>query len=66
VRLGNSVIADSRQAVLLIEYGPGRLPTYFVPRADVTPGALVDEHPGKGGVPTWSVVAGRSRAESAA
>ena len=54
VRLGGVVVADSTRAQLLIQYGPGRLPTYFLPRDDVRPGALVDatEH-------GWSVTAGR-------
>ena len=61
VRLGGTVVADSTRAKLLIQYGAAGLPTYFLPRDDVRPGALVDETD-KG----WSVVAGRRRAESAA
>ena len=61
VRLGGSIVADSTRAQLLIQYGRGVLPTYYLPRADVRPGALVDEAGGR-----WSVVAGNRRAESAA
>src|SRR5690349_12147369 len=43
VRLGGRVIADSVRAQLLIQYGPGRLPTYYLPLDDVRPGTLVDE-----------------------
>src|SRR5688572_30551613 len=34
VKFGDAIIADSRRALLLREYGPG-LPTYYFPRADV-------------------------------
>jgi uncharacterized protein (DUF427 family) len=53
VRLGGVVVADSSQAQLLIQYGPGALPTYFVPLADVRPGVLTDETGGR-----WSVQTG--------
>ena len=48
VRLGDELIADSRRALLHVQYGPSELPrsflpTYYVPRDDVTPGVLVDE-----------------------
>jgi uncharacterized protein (DUF427 family) len=29
------MIADSKRALLLIQYGPGRLPTYYFPQGDV-------------------------------
>jgi uncharacterized protein (DUF427 family) len=61
VRLGNTVVADSTRAKLLIKYGPSTLPTYYLPREDVRPGVLVDETD-RG----WSVVAGERRAEAAA
>ena len=61
VRLGGTVVADSSRAQLLIQYGPGGLPTYYLPREDVRPGVLVDEDDGR-----WSVVAGGRRAEAAA
>ena len=37
VRLGDRLVADSDRALLLIQYGPNGLPTYFVPRDDVLP-----------------------------
>jgi uncharacterized protein (DUF427 family) len=53
VRLGGLVVADSSRAQLLIQYGPGHLPTYYLPREDVRPGTLVDETEHG-----WSVTAG--------
>ena len=35
VKFGGQTIADSKQALLLLQYGPGRLPTYYFPQADV-------------------------------
>jgi uncharacterized protein (DUF427 family) len=35
VRFGGQVIADSRQALLLLQYAPDRMPTYYFPQADV-------------------------------
>src|SRR4029453_7613175 len=35
VRFGGQVIADSRQALLLRQYAPDRMPTYYFPQADV-------------------------------
>jgi uncharacterized protein (DUF427 family) len=35
VKVGRETIADSRRTLLLLEYGPGRLPTYYFPQADV-------------------------------
>jgi uncharacterized protein (DUF427 family) len=35
VRAGDEWVADSRRAQLLTWYGPGRLPTYFLPSDDV-------------------------------
>jgi uncharacterized protein (DUF427 family) len=35
VRAGDTWVADSRRAKLLVEYGPGRLPTYILPPEDV-------------------------------
>jgi uncharacterized protein (DUF427 family) len=61
VRLGDTVVADSTRAQLLIQYGPGGFPTYFVPPEDVRPGVLVEEDTGR-----WSVVAGGRQATSAA
>jgi len=71
VRLGDELVADSRRALLHVQYGPGELPraflpTYYVPRDDVTPGVLVDEDTDAGGLTTWSVAAGGRRVERAA
>jgi uncharacterized protein (DUF427 family) len=35
VRARDTVLADSRRALLLVRYGPGLLPTYVLPEADV-------------------------------
>jgi uncharacterized protein (DUF427 family) len=35
VRFGNRIIADSKKAMLLRQYGAGRLPTYYFPQSDV-------------------------------
>jgi uncharacterized protein (DUF427 family) len=61
VRLGATVVADSRRAMLLTEFGRDVLPTYFLPLDDVRPGVLVDETDGR-----WSVAAGGRRAADAA
>ncbi len=66
VRLGDTLVADSTHAQLLVQYGSGGLPTYYVPRHDVRPGVLVEETIGSQGQRTWAVVAGRKRAEAAA
>jgi uncharacterized protein (DUF427 family) len=66
VRLGDELIADSDRAQLLVQYGPAGLPTYYLPREDVRPDVLVDETVGLAGQRTWSVRAGRKRAEAAA
>jgi len=66
VRLGGRLVADSTRALLLIQYGPGGLPTYFVPLEDVVGDTLVDEAPGDDGQTTWDVVAGPARAPGAA
>ena len=66
VRLGDTLVADSTRAQLLIQYGPGGLPTYYLPRQDVRPGVLVEETIGSEGQRTWAVVAGKKRADAAA
>lgn len=66
VRSGDRLVADSRRAMLLIQYGPGGLPTYFLPREDVLPDALTDEARGPGGRSTWDVRAGDAHAPGAA
>ena len=40
VQFGGEIIADSKRALLLIQYGPGRLPAYYFPQADVRMSAL--------------------------
>ena len=35
VRFGGEIVADSRRALLLRQYGPAHLPTYALPQADV-------------------------------
>ena len=66
VRLGDELVADSTRAQLLITYGAGGLPTYYLPQKDVRPGTLIDETTGPDGRRTWTVRAGRKRAEAAA
>jgi len=41
VRFGGEVIGDSRRAQLLIQYGPGQMPSYYLPQEDVRMDALV-------------------------
>src|SRR3954453_19788244 len=69
VRLGDELIADSRRALLHIQYGPSELPrtflpTYFFPADDVVPGTLVAFHAQRG-LTTWTVQAGGRRAQAA-
>jgi uncharacterized protein (DUF427 family) len=66
VRLGDELVADSICAQLLVQYGPGGLPTYYLPHEDVYSGALVDETIDPDGQRTWAVRAGPKRAEAAA
>lgn len=65
VRLGDEIVAESDRAQLLVQYGPGGLPTYYLPEMDVVGGALVDEK-ADGGQRTWTVQVGGKRAERAA
>jgi uncharacterized protein (DUF427 family) len=70
VRLGDELVADSRRALLFVQYGPDVLrrtflPTYFLPPDDVVPGTLVD-FVAREGLTTWTVQAGNRRAEGAA
>jgi uncharacterized protein (DUF427 family) len=48
VKAGETVIADSRRAQLLAWYGPGRLPTYCFPEADVRTDVLQPAAEGEG------------------
>lgn len=67
VRAGDELVADSRRALLLVQYGPGGLPTYYVPLDDIREGALIDAHDDhQRGVRRWSVDAGGTRARDAA
>ena len=68
VRLGDELVADSRRALLLIQYGPPpRLPTYYLPMEDVRPDVLVDAHDDEdAGERRWTVSAGGQRAVDAA
>jgi uncharacterized protein (DUF427 family) len=66
VRLGDELVADSRAALLLVQYGPGLLPrtflpTYFLPSDDVRPGVLTDRAEDDAGLTTWTVEAGGLR-----
>src|SRR3954454_14932081 len=68
VRLGDELIADSRRALLFVQYGPELLPrtflpTYCVPAEDVVPGTLAD-FSAQAGTTTWTVQAGGRRAEA--
>ncbi|HXZ74766.1 MAG TPA: DUF427 domain-containing protein [Streptosporangiaceae bacterium] len=65
VRLGGEIVAQSDRAQLLVQYGPGGLPTYYLPEMDVVDGALVDEE-AVSGQRTWTVQVGGKRAERAA
>jgi len=65
VRLGGETIADTRRALLHVQYGRGDLPrsflpTYYLPPDDVRPGVLVDPRE-DGGLTTWTVEAGGER-----
>jgi uncharacterized protein (DUF427 family) len=66
VRLGDQLVADSSRAQLLIQYGPGGLPTYYLPREDVLSGCLTDEQEGPEGRRSWTVRAGSKSAAAAA
>jgi uncharacterized protein (DUF427 family) len=71
VRLGDQLVADSRDALLFVQYGPGPvprtfLPTYFVPSDDVQPGVLIERAEDDAGLTTWTVEAGGRRVERGA
>ena len=71
VRIGEELVADSRRALLHVQYGPGALPrsflpTYYVPTDDVVPGVLVDPVEDGTGLTEWTVEAGGRRADGAA
>jgi uncharacterized protein (DUF427 family) len=63
VRLAGELVADSRRAVLHVQYGPGNLPrsflpTYYFPAVDVATGALVEPIEPEPGLTVWTVRAG--------
>jgi uncharacterized protein (DUF427 family) len=66
VRLADEVVADTQRALLLVQYGHGALPTYYIPASDARPGVLVDETRAPDGRRRWSVVCKRARADAAA
>lgn len=68
VRFGGAIIADSRRALLLVQYGPGRLPTYYFPQADVRMDLLErsEPDPQDGDTARWTVRVGDRIAERVA
>ncbi|MET1154211.1 DUF427 domain-containing protein [Arthrobacter sp.] len=66
VRLGGSLVADSTRARLLVQYGRGQLPTYYLPREDVAAGVLSNPRAGSAGQQIWDVALGSKRAEAGA
>jgi uncharacterized protein (DUF427 family) len=63
VRVAGELVADSRRAVLHVQYGPGDLPrsflpTYYFPADDVTTSALVEPIEPEPGLTVWTVKAG--------
>jgi uncharacterized protein (DUF427 family) len=66
VRLGGNLVADSSRAQLLVAYGPGELPTYYLPREDVAAGALSHPRAGSARQQIWDVALGSKRAEAGA
>jgi uncharacterized protein (DUF427 family) len=68
VRFGGTIIADSKRALLLIQYGPGGMPTYYFPQADVRMDALepVTARPSVKGMVYYHVRVGDRAAKRAA
>jgi uncharacterized protein (DUF427 family) len=67
VRFDDIVIAESRSAVLLLQYGPPpKLPTYFFSPEDIDGARLVNRREGPDGATMWDVEGGDGRARSAA
>ena len=59
VRIGDELVADSRRALLHVQYGRGALPrsflpTYYVPVDDVLPAALVDPVEAEARLTVWA------------
>ena len=65
VKLGGETVADSKHPLLLIEYGPGKLPTYFFPEEAVRM-ELLSEPEERGGRRYWTVRANDKAAPLAA
>ena len=68
VKFGDEYVADSRRALLLIQYPPAGLPTYYIPQADVRMNLLEPsaQNNSNGDIAYWTVRAGQRAAESAA
>jgi uncharacterized protein (DUF427 family) len=68
VKFGGEYIADSRRALLLIQYPPAGLPAYYLPQADVRMDLLEPAaRDGQAGdMAYWTVSAGERAAERAA
>lgn len=59
VMVGDTVVADSRRALLYLQYGPyPLLPTYYIPLADVADDVLRDPAPQEDGSTRFTVHAG--------
>lgn len=68
IKFGGKIIADSKSALLLLEYGPGRLPTYYFPRENVQMEFLEDTDYKKDGPAKkyWNIKVGDKFAEHSA
>jgi uncharacterized protein (DUF427 family) len=68
VRFGGEVVADSKRALLLVQYGPNGLPTYYFPEADVRMDLLEPVVPdaSEGDTARWTLRAGGRIATGAA
>lgn len=68
VRVRGEVVADSRNALLLLDYGPNILPTYFFSPDDVRMDLLGGSEEGENGDGrrTWTVAAGGAEVENGA
>jgi uncharacterized protein (DUF427 family) len=66
VKAGTATVADSKRTLLLREYGPGHLPTYYFPQEDVRMELLQASAPdaGASGMAYWSVNTADPNAEN--